>query len=198
MKTLPSYPGHALQRCRIRGRTFYTRITFRKKIMRQPRSVLVYPVKFVNQSWNWEYLLLHRVPRPDLGMPDFWQGISGAIQRNETLEQAAAREVIEETGFKRFTIVSSNYSYAVSLQEQWCSLYPSGVKEIQEHVFLAFTDEKQDPVLSEEHDFWQWCSLETALGLLKYPGNVEAMKRCSMSLSNFLSEISGVLSESKV
>jgi 8-oxo-dGTP pyrophosphatase MutT (NUDIX family) len=109
--------------------------------MRQPFSVAVYPVRTTDGKG--EYLLLRRVPRPDLALGDFWQGITGGFEEGEDLVGAAMRELTEET-----------------------KLVPSALEQVDcSHSF---------PV----HDKWQWCSLEQALGLLTYPGNIKALKHC--------------------
>ena len=144
--------------------------------MRQPVQVLVYPVKDV--GGDWQYLLLRRVPRPALGMSGFWQGITGGAEEGEELADAAMRELTEETGLVPSALEQVDYSYSFAMQEQWRGLYADGVEQIVEHVFVATVDALQDPVLSGEHDRWEWCGLERALRLLVHPENVEALKRC--------------------
>lgn len=39
------------------------------------------------------YLLFHRVAMLELALPDFWQGITGALEPGESCEEAAVREV---------------------------------------------------------------------------------------------------------
>ena len=58
-------------------------------------------------------------------------------------------------------------------------MYPSGVNEIVEHVFIAYIDSQAEPTLSNEHDSWEWCSVDKTLGKMKYPGNIEALKQCA-------------------
>ncbi len=66
--------------------------------MRQPIQVLVYPVKAVDNGW--EYLLLHRLA----SRGDFWQGVTGGVEQGEEFADAARREMIEETGLVPSTI----------------------------------------------------------------------------------------------
>lgn len=142
--------------------------------MRQPISILVYPVRRGDEDW--EYMLLRRVANPNLGLEVFWQGVTGGLEENEDLEQAARRELAEETGFVPFLLERLDYSYS---KEEWRKLYPPGVEEIVEHVFVAFVEGQGKPMLSREHDRWQWCRSDQALRLLTYPGNIEALKRCA-------------------
>jgi dATP pyrophosphohydrolase len=72
-----------------------------------------------------------------------------------------------------------DYSYSFPIAEEWKDDYAPSVEEITEHVFLAFLDSSAEPKIdSREHDRWVWCSFEEALKKLRWPGNVEALKRC--------------------
>ena len=61
---------------------------------RVPRQILVYVFRR-RRDGAVDFLLLHVLA--DRG--GFWQGVTGAPEREETDEQAAVREVLEETGF---------------------------------------------------------------------------------------------------
>ena len=145
--------------------------------MRQPIQVSVYPVRPAGSDW--EYLLLRCVPLPDLGLGAFWQGVTGGVEEGEELEEAATRELAEETGFVPSTLKQIDYSYSFPMRDEWRNVYAPGVEEIVEYVFIAFVDQHQEPTISSEHDRWQWCGLDQALELLTYPGNIEALKRCN-------------------
>ena len=93
--------------------------------MRQPASILIYPVVSVNGEWK--YLLFHRVPRPDLGLPSFWQGVTGGLEDGESPELAARREFIEETGITSSRIEPIGFSCSIPMQEDWRHKYPAGV-----------------------------------------------------------------------
>ena len=60
--------------------------------MRQPIQVLIYPVKTVGSKW--EYLLLRRTA----SRGGFWQGVTGGVEEDEGVVEAATRELFEETG----------------------------------------------------------------------------------------------------
>ncbi len=124
-------------------------------------------------------MLLHRVPKLDA----FWQGVTGAPEEGETLLQAAAREVLEETGFRPAEICSLDFSYRFPVTDKWRESYGPGPDEIVEHVFVAEVD-GGDPTLSLEHDAWGWHSPEEAARMLKWANNVEAVWRCEAFLSD--------------
>lgn len=143
--------------------------------MRQPTSVLIYPVALVGCEWT--YLLFHRVPIAALGLPSVWQGITGGLEEEESPEQAARREFMEETGISPSEIEPIGFTYKFPMQEKWRHLYSEGIREIVEHVFVAYLQRHQEPVLSFEHDQSRWCTKTEALQLLSYDGNIEALER---------------------
>jgi dATP pyrophosphohydrolase len=140
--------------------------------MRQPFQVLVYPARVASDDW--EYLLLRRIP----GRGGFWQGVTGGIEEGEDLATAALRELAEEASLVPSALEQMDCSYTLSMQDEWRDLYAAGVEKIVEYVFIALVDRQQEPALSWEHDAWQWCSLDEALALLTYPGNIGALKSC--------------------
>ncbi len=150
--------------------------------MRQPIQVLVYPVKAVDNGW--EYLLLHRLA----SRGDFWQGVTGGVEQGEEFADAARREMIEETGLVPSTIQKVDYTFSYPVAEKWRHLYAQGVEEITEYVFLAQVGGQQAPLLdAREHDQWKWCGFEAALNSLIWPGNIEALKHCDIFLRSYSS-----------
>jgi dATP pyrophosphohydrolase len=131
-------------------------------------------------------MLLRRTANPELGLENFWQGVTGGLEESEDLIKAARRELAEETGFVPSSIEKIEYSYTFPMRDEWKEMYPHGVNEIVEHVFIAFIDGNTEPILSHEHETWKWYDVNEALLRLKYPGNIEALKRCSILLESHL------------
>ena len=140
--------------------------------MRQPIQVLIYPVRLIGDYR--QYLLLKRVT--DRG--SFWQGVTGGVENGESLLEAARRELIEETGLRFSLMKDISYSYSFPLENRWRHNYAVDVKEIVEHVFVAYLEDEQEPVIDpDEHDAWKWCFFDEAIKFLTWPENIEALRK---------------------
>ena len=134
---------------------------------RRPVSVLV-----LVYTADGSILLLRR-SRPF----DFWQSITGSLQRDETHEQAALRELEEETGLKgEGKLTFSGTSRAFTIDPRWRDRYTPGVTENVEfewHYRLpATTDIAIDNL---EHSEYQWFSLDRAIEAVWSWTNREAL-----------------------
>lgn len=147
--------------------------------MRQPIQVLVYPVRRT-AAGNWDYLLMRRIP----SRGGFWQGVTGGVEKDEDVTEAAARELIEETAMVPSDLQIIDYSYSFPVEDRFRYLYPSDTESITEHVLMARITDEQEPQLSEEHDQYRWCRFEEALSLLRWPENIEALKKCNHILTS--------------
>ena len=149
--------------------------------MREPVQVLVYPYKIINKQP--QYLLLKRIK----SRGEFWQGVTGAINKEETLQAAALRELFEETGLNCASLIDIDAKYFIQVDEKWKYLYADDVNNIEENVFAAYLDGEKDPVLDpREHTDWIWCNFDEAIGLLKYKENIEALTQVKSYLSSNL------------
>ncbi len=111
-------------------------------------------------------LLVRRIPERG----GFWQTITGRVEPGESPEQAAARELEEETGM-RLPVRALNYRHAFALGE----ILPPML--VEETAFAARCPEGQDVRLSAEHDAHQWLEPSAALEQLEYRGLREGVKR---------------------
>ena len=138
--------------------------------MRIPIQVLVYPVRKTNGEW--EYLMLKRVDNRG----NFWQGVTGAPENDETLSEGAIRELYEETGYSPLNLIKTDISYIIPMEDRWIDIYPEGTKEIPEYLFIAKIDDPRPPKIDPiEHNDWKWCPYEEAMNLLKWEDNKRAL-----------------------
>ena len=145
----------------------------RKKLkqFRIPTQVLVYPVRKIDDGW--EYLMLKRVENRG----GFWQGVTGAPEKGETNLEGAKRELFEETGYNPANLQQTDISFIIPMQDRWKDIYPVGTKEIPEYLFIAMIEQPRPPKIDPiEHNEWKWCLFEDAMNLLTWEDNKKALK----------------------
>ena len=108
-----------------------------------------------------EYLLLKRSSGEPL-YPGMWQIVTGSVRAGEKGLEAAFREVMEETALQpqHFWIVPFINGFYDSVRDV-VSFIPS---------FAGQVRPGDQPVLSEEHDGFEWFSREHAVRRLVWPG----------------------------
>ena len=149
------FPGGDLAVRLDAGRAY---LTGPAALLRVPRQVLVY----VHRPGP-EFLLLRR--RPDLG--GFWQGVTGAPEWWESDDEAARRNLLEETSLhvqpRRTGWV---YPLHPSPGDRWEELYGRGVASVPETVYAAAAPPGWEPALGPEHTEDRWCTAGEAVQLL--------------------------------
>ncbi|MEO8910435.1 MAG: ATPase, T2SS/T4P/T4SS family [Gemmatimonadaceae bacterium] len=127
-----------------------------------PGVVEVYVIR--PNAGDWRILLLQRAA--DAKRPGSWETVYGKIDPGERAEQAAVREVREETALD----IKALYNVTVS------SFYLHTNQTIQMSiVFAAFVDEEGDVILSEEHRRFEWLSVDDANDRFTWPRAVHAL-----------------------
>ena len=121
-----------------------------------PVSVLV-----VVHTASREVLLLERAARAG-----FWQSVTGSLDRlDEPLEQAAAREVMEETGLdaRQGRLERWNVVYTFEIYPQWRHRFAAGVVQNVEHTFaLELAQPMPVRIAPDEHEAFQWLPWQEA------------------------------------
>lgn len=113
-----------------------------------------------------QVLVVRRIPERG----GFWQTITGRMEPGETPEQAAARELQEETGLS-VPVRALDYRHAFALGE----ILPPML--VEETAFAAWLPEGREVRLSPEHDTYEWLDGPAALERLEYRGLREGVKR---------------------
>jgi len=122
-----------------------------------------------------EYLLLRRTH--DRG--GFWQPVTGRVEKREKAEDAARREVFEETGFKtrEFLFIEKVHVY-----------FKPGKRKIYAEPCFGIGINGADPVLCKEHDKHAWLGFEAAVKQLPHSGLREALTELHAQIMSAPSE----------
>ena len=112
--------------------------------------------------------------------PDFWQSVTGTIERDEIPKNTAIRELWEEARLE----ISENSTALFDCKESiefeifphFRYKYAPNVTQCHEHWFLLVVEQEFEPILSE-HLAYQWVSPEQAIQMTKSSNNAEAIRK---------------------
>lgn len=138
---------------------------------KQARSIQV--VIFRDGQGERYYLLLRRIARHG----GFWQSVTGSLEAEESHRQAAAREVLEETGIKsrEEELIELGVVNTFEIAPQWRERYAPGVTHNEEVCFaleVRQSDVRVDPI---EHDAYAWMNYDRAMEMLHWDSNKKAL-----------------------
>jgi 8-oxo-dGTP pyrophosphatase MutT (NUDIX family) len=124
----------------------------------------VYVVRPYRESWR--VLVLQRAP--DTRCPSAWEAVHGHIESGERPEEAAIREVNEETG------LTADRLYNVTVQP----FYLHGMNAVQlAVVFACFVREPGIVRLGPEHQRAEWLTVSAAMQRFVWPRELDAMSQ---------------------
>ena len=121
-----------------------------------------------------EYLLLRRSP-DDALYPGIWQIVTGTLQVGERADDAALRELREET----------NLTPARFWTVPFVDVFYDRAADAIQHspMFAAEVGPQEDPKLSTEHDAFLWLPLMPAREHLVWPGQREGLDMIERSIA---------------
>jgi type II secretory ATPase GspE/PulE/Tfp pilus assembly ATPase PilB-like protein/8-oxo-dGTP pyrophosphatase MutT (NUDIX family) len=126
-------------------------------------TIDVYVIRPLAEGWR--VLVLQRAL--DTRCPTAWETVHGHIEEGEEPEDAALREVREETGLETGRL------YNVTVQPFY--LHRSHTVQLAV-VFAAFVDEPAAFTLGGEHQRAEWLSVDEALDRFQWPREREALR----------------------
>lgn len=142
--------------------------------MRAPFNVIVFPYR---REPFLQFLLGKRADTP------IWQAIAGGGEDQETPQQAALRELREETGLESKHLIELDARTTVP------RTHFAGHEAWHEHPYVitefAFAAEVNgEPRRSFEHEALQWCNYIEATGRLRYDSNRTALWELNLRLGS--------------
>ena len=121
---------------------------------RRPESVLI-----VIYTAGGEFLIMER-SRP----AGFWQSVTGSLEWGERADEAARRELIEETGITQGFLRNLQWTQVYDILPSFGKTYSPGVTTNLEHAFALKLLERVPVTLSpREHVQMRWAGAAEAL-----------------------------------
>ena len=122
-----------------------------------------------------EFLVLKTIPRPE----SIWQNVTGAVEDGETPEDAAFRELKEETGIDRDMVLDFQKLFSFKYMDR-------RNMNVEETVFSARVKKGTAVDLTKniygEHETFKWCSAPEAEKMMKWETNSRAVKAVMANL----------------
>jgi lipoyl(octanoyl) transferase len=126
--------------------------------------------------------ILMMLRRPDQGL--WWSSVTGMVEEGETLEAAAHRELLEETGLTG-KLQPLGFSHAFWVDPKLIGLASGEPRFYTESCFHVEVQSCAPVHLApEEHTECRWCSIAEARSLMLWEGSKAALKLLEKRLSN--------------
>jgi type II secretory ATPase GspE/PulE/Tfp pilus assembly ATPase PilB-like protein/8-oxo-dGTP pyrophosphatase MutT (NUDIX family) len=143
-------------------------ITYERRVKKSETKIVAGVVEvFVicHNGGDWRVLVLQR--SETASRPGSWEIVYGKIDAGERPEHAAVRELREETALD----VQALYDVTVG------SFYLHATQTIQMTIiFAAFVADDSDVILSEEHQRYEWLSVDAACDRFTWPRAAHALR----------------------
>lgn len=110
----------------------------------------------------------------------FWQSVTGSLELGETPQQAAIREVFEETGLDatQYDLQDWQATNTYEIYPHWRYRYAPGITTNVEHLFALELPQKVAITLApNEHVQYEWVDWREAAKRVFSWTNVDALKR---------------------
>ena len=128
---------------------------------------------YVIRPYRTDWLVLSLQRSRGTRCPGSWETVHGRIETDERPEEAAVREVREETG------LDLDRLYNVTCQPFY--LHTVGVVQMAV-VFAAFVTEGSDVRIGVEHERYEWVSVADAAARFTWPREREALEHIRILL----------------
>ena len=112
-----------------------------------------------------ELLMLHRNKKPNDVHEGKWIGVGGKIERGETPQECAAREILEETGLKAKPVLKGVITFPEFTPDLDCYTYVFKVTEFEGELidcnegtleWVPYDEVLSKPTWEGDHTFVEW------------------------------------------
>jgi|SRR3989344_5632246 len=101
-----------------------------------------------------------------------WGFVKGGVEKNETREEAAKRELKEETGIREFKYLDFEAKISYFYRKNKETVY----KEV---VFFLITTKNEEIKISNEHKSYRWCDVKEANKLIKFKNTKDVFEEAN-------------------
>lgn len=131
---------------------------------------------FVTRKRGSEVLIVHRSPEQG----GYWHVVAGGVEPGEAVEEAAERELREETALvANVTTGVKVIEYVYPLTEEPVdrrNLYDPSIAQVEVTCFHVAAPDEWEPKLDWEHDGYRWCNPGEAFSALRWPETAQALR----------------------
>lgn len=109
--------------------------------------------------------------------PEYWQSVTGALDKDEQPEEAAHRELLEETGLT-LPLIDHQQTRQYPIAKQWRARYPEWAKVNTEHLFSVCVESSVAVTLDPtEHLDSCWVTASEAIDRVFSATNRDAIRQ---------------------
>jgi 8-oxo-dGTP pyrophosphatase MutT (NUDIX family) len=120
-----------------------------------------------------EVLILQRAS----ALGGFWHVVAGGVESAESWDEAAKRELAEETGLAVDALVPiarTNFTYSLPVD--------GSAEDVEVECVLIEVADDYEPTLNVEHETYRWCGVREACRMVQWANIADSLQELVASL----------------